>query len=642
MASPDPGKRGDATLELPNLDLPGGTVAATSGAKSIFFRFVFVVVSINAAFGLALVFFDVNDSLRQADDALSDAGKNVVGICGRLKVLRPDLAPSQWVEQCSTLTGVPMALLDQQGTPLHQTDPRLAAFVPQVYEGSKQPRHGMKVKISKALGRLSGAWFATPVGDRLLLFVIHRSPEDLGYFEYMTVGAGILILGLALSFAVMVASARWVLYQPVQRLVDKLTGALARDIERRRLAEQKAVGARLEAEEHLNFRNNLLDAAETVGIIGTDAHGVIRIYNRAAEQILGYADDEVRDLLTLDELRARSHRAPAKELPLRTMMQLAEGQEFRVDKQGHEHLLTINRAEILDGSGAHAGQLVTFVDVSEQKRLEAELQLNEMQLIQSAKMVSLGEMATGVAHELNQPLNNIGLLTSRVLRRLSRLDAEEERRFISEKLQRVQGQVERAGRIIEQLRTFGRRSSETKLLSFDLRPPVAHVEDMLGEQLRQAGIELEVDLPEDLPPALGDAGQLEQVLLNMLINARDAFEDGAKLPEWQPPANPRINVTACAVPHPPSIELKVSDNGPGMSDEVRARVFQPFYTTKEVGRGTGLGLAISYSLIRGSGGTLGVESELGRGTIFTISLRMVSTPPATKADDPKGQDTPSR
>lgn len=642
MASPDPGKRGDATLELRNLDFPRGTVAATSDAKSIFFRFVFVVVSINAAFGLALVFFDVNDSLRQADEALSEAGKNVVGICGRLKVLRPDLAPYQWVEQCSTLTGVPMALLDQRGTPLHQTNPRLAGLVPQVYDGGTLPRHGMKVKISKALGGLSGAWFATPVGDQLLLFVIRRSPEDLGYFEYMTVGAGILILGLALSFAVMVASARWVLYQPVQRLVDKLTGALARDIERRRLAEQKAVGARLEAEEHLNFRNNLLDAAETVGIIGTDANGVIRIYNRAAEQILGYADDEVRDLLTLDELRARSHRPAEKALPLRSMMQLAEGQEFRVDKQGHEHLLTISRAEILDGEGGHAGQLVTFVDVSRQKRLEAELQLNEMQLIQSAKMASLGEMATGVAHELNQPLNNIGLLTSRVLRRLSRLGDEEEQRFISEKLRRVQGQVERAGRIIEQLRTFGRRSDETKLVAFDLRPPVAHVEDMLGEQLRQAGIELEVDLPEDLPAALGDAGQLEQVLLNMLINARDAFEDGAKLPEWQPPANPRINVTARALPHPAAIELNVSDNGPGMADDVLARVFQPFYTTKEVGRGTGLGLAISYSLIRGSGGTLRVESELGRGTIFTISLRQVSTPTASKADDPQGQDTPSR
>ena len=641
MASPAPGKRGDATLELPNLDVPGGTVAATSGAKSIFFRFVFVVVSINAAFGVALVFFDVNDSLRQADEALSEAGKNVVGICGRLEVLHPDLAPSRWVEQCSTLTGVPMLLLDKKRQTLHQTDPRLAELLPKIYDGAKEPFHGMTVKIDNALGRLSGAWFATSVGDRLLVFVVHRSPEDLGYFEYMTVGAGILILGLALSFAVMVASARWVLYQPVQRLVDKLTGALARDIERRRLAEQKAIGARLEAEEHLNFRNNLLDAAETVGIIGTDAVGVIRIYNRAAEQILGYADDEVRDTLTLEVLRARSHHKAETELPLRSMMQLAEGQEFRVDKQGREHLLTINRAEILDSSGEHAGQLVTFVDISEQKRLEAELQLNEMQLIQSAKMASLGEMATGIAHEVNQPLNNIGLLTSRVLRRLSRIDNEEERRFISEKLKRVQGQVERAGRIIEQLRTFGRRSSETKLLSFDLRPPIAHVEDMLGEQLRQAGIELQVDLPEDLPPALGDAGQLEQVLLNMLINARDAFEDGAKLPEWSPPDKPCITVTARTLTDPAGIELKVNDNGPGMPADVRARVFQPFYTTKEVGRGTGLGLAISYSLIRGSGGTLGVESELGRGTIFTISLRRVATPPASKADEHEGQDTPS-
>ncbi|PIE17587.1 MAG: hypothetical protein CSA65_08560 [Proteobacteria bacterium] len=614
----------EATLELPELDSRGRS-AATSGAKPIFLRFIFVVISINTVFALALVLFDISDSVSQVKESLSYNGDQVIGTCARLLQLGSERTPRRVVERCAELTRTPMALLHRERDQVvFATDPQIARQLRRVYEGNRI-KAGMTVAIRAELGRLSGAWFVHPLAGHRLLAIVRRSPEDLGYFKYMTIGAGVLLLGLVLSIVIMLASARWVLFAPVQRLVDKLTGALARDIERRRVAEQKAISARFEAEEHLTFRDNLLDASRSVGIIGTDLAGVVRIFNRGAEQILGYTEAEICGKVTLTELSERSCREPeqAKQLPLRSLMQLVSGQEFRVNKHGEELLLSINHSEILDSTGQRAGQLVTFIDISEQKRLEAELQLNEMQLIQSAKMASLGEMATGVAHELNQPLNNIGLLTSRMLRRVPRLGDEEESRFIMEKLQRVQGQVERASRIIEQMRTFGRRSDETKVFSIDLDPPVAHVEEMLREPLRAADIDLSIELPAKLPPVLADSGQLEQVLLNLLVNARDAFEDGARRADWTPPEHPEVRVQA-RVDGDERVELVIADNGPGMSDEVRARAFQPFFTTKEVGRGTGLGLAISYSLIRGFGGTLALESEPNRGTTFTISLRQVA------------------
>jgi histidine kinase len=447
----------------------------------------------------------------------------------------------------------------------------------------------------------------------------------------------VLALGLTLLFFIMLFAARWLFYEPVHRLVGQLTGALARDVERRRRAEEKATSARFEAEEHLTFRNNLLDASEAVGIIATDGNGVVRIFNRAAEHILGYREVDLVGKLTLAELHRQARRVPDEELPLRSFMQVKEGEAFRVDKAGREHLLSINESEILDSTGQHSGRLVTFIDISEQKRLEAELQLNELQLIQNAKMATLGEMATGVAHELNQPLNNIGLLTSRVRRRMRKLANGEDAEFVNEKLELVQGQVQRASRIIEQLRSFGRRSGAEDFQPVRLAAPVRHVVDMLKEQFNHHAITLEIEVADDLPSVRADQGQLEQVFVNLIVNARDALRDGKD--GWQAPDEKRIHIKGrtSELEGRPAVAISICDNGPGISPELKEKVFQPFFTTKEIGQGTGLGLSISYSLIQGFGGTLSVESEIDQGATFTITLLQV-----TSADGAKKQDSASR
>jgi len=298
-------------------------------------------------------------------------------------------------------------------------------------------------------------------------------------------------------------------------------------------------------------------------------------------------------------------------------MYAGEGEEFWVDKNGRELLLHVNTSDILDPDGTRRGRLVTFIDVTERRKLEAELQLNELQLIQSAKLATLGEMATGIAHELNQPLNNISLLTERIQRRLDRKVFEpEERDFCGEKLGKIQSQVERAGKIIDHLRTFGRPTAK-QLASISVIDPIEGVMVFLREQLNRHGIRVEVDLAPELPRVQADEARLEQVLMNLIINARDALSDKDGEPK-------EIRISARPVTltgGEPGVSVEVTDNGPGMAREVLDRIFEPFFTTKEVGKGTGLGLSISYGLVREFGGALEVRSEPGTGSTFTVRLK---------------------
>jgi histidine kinase len=156
---------------------------------------------------------------------------------------------------------------------------------------------------------------------------------------------------------------------------------------------------------------------------------------------------------------------------------------------------------------------------------------------------------------------------------------------------------------------------------------------LLGEQLSGRGIEVVVDIPDGLPNVQADESQLEQVLINLLNNARDALSDSGVSPP-----SPRIRLKAEAEILPGDGELRiclhVQDNGPGMGDDVGRRVFEPFFTTKEVGKGTGLGLSISYSLVRGFGGTLAFRSRPGEGTTFSILLKTVAPPASLPSENP--------
>lgn len=239
-----------------------------------------------------------------------------------------------------------------------------------------------------------------------------------------------------------------------------------------------------------------------------------------------------------------------------------------------------------------------------------------MQLVQSARLVSLGEMAAGVAHELSQPLAAMSAAVESVQLRAEQgieLSREAERRMWS----RVSEMVRRMVGIIDHLRLFSRDWSQEKGVPFTMNDAVSGSLDLIGAQLRNRGIDVRVELDPDLPPVVGHLHQMEQVVLNLLANARDALDDretaggGAT---WTKRLWIRTRVDDRRV------VAEVEDEGAGIDDRIAQRLFEPFFTTKEPDRGTGLGLAIAYAITRSHGGQMTFASRPERGTVFRISV----------------------
>jgi C4-dicarboxylate-specific signal transduction histidine kinase len=241
------------------------------------------------------------------------------------------------------------------------------------------------------------------------------------------------------------------------------------------------------------------------------------------------------------------------------------------------------------------------------QRREQELRDKQEQLVQAGKLATLGELTTGIAHELNNPLNNIGLFVGNAID-LMMLGGADRERFLEE-LDSAMQQVRKASEIISHLRTFGRAAPVT-------REPVAINEvirrslSLMQEQMRLRQIEVQVDLCASDPVVVGSAIQLEQVFINLLTNARDAV---ARAPE-------RVVSIQCGLTED-FAELSVSDTGPGIPVELEQRIFDPFFTTKEVGKGTGLGLSITYGILKEHHGTIWVaKNPPGEGATFVVQL----------------------
>jgi C4-dicarboxylate-specific signal transduction histidine kinase len=236
-----------------------------------------------------------------------------------------------------------------------------------------------------------------------------------------------------------------------------------------------------------------------------------------------------------------------------------------------------------------------------------ELQKKNEELLHTSKLASIGELATGVAHELNNPLNNIGLITGNLLDGLGKREVPGVT-SLQENLTIVAAQVKRASEIISSLRTFG-RAAGTQREAFHLHDVLTAAVLLMDRQLRLHDVDLRLKLTDEQPVVRGNAIQLEQVFVNLLTNARDAVKGSSA----------RTVTIVSRVRHGVA-EVRVQDTGTGISPEDRRRIFDPFFTTKDVGQGTGLGLSISYGIIRDHGGTILVRSKSRQGATFTVRL----------------------
>lgn len=238
------------------------------------------------------------------------------------------------------------------------------------------------------------------------------------------------------------------------------------------------------------------------------------------------------------------------------------------------------------------------------------------ELIQSKKMATIGTFSSGIAHEINNPLNNISLSTDTLLEEYSTMDEEE----VKEILDDIMTQTERASNIVRNLLDFSRaQSSEMQPLYIDY---VLHkTTELVANELRIHKISLYKDIADLLPRVNGDLQKLQQVFLNLIINAEQAIGDYGS-----------ISVRALETENG-FIRTDICDTGPGIPPEILDQIFDPFFTTKEAGEGTGLGLAISYSIVKQHGGYIEVASKPGEGTTFSVYL-----PPYVEAKDEGGED----
>jgi C4-dicarboxylate-specific signal transduction histidine kinase len=237
-----------------------------------------------------------------------------------------------------------------------------------------------------------------------------------------------------------------------------------------------------------------------------------------------------------------------------------------------------------------------------------ELRDKQEQLVQAGKLATLGELTTGVAHELNNPLNNIGLFVGNVIDHIELGEVDPKR--IKSDLGKAMEQVRKATEIITHLRTFG-RPAPVAFEWIDIDGVVSRSLSLVQEPLRMRAIEVTLERHATDLYVLGNPIQLEQVFINLLTNARDALAEAER---------ERREVLISSFAEGDAVRITVADTGPGIPDEIAPRVFDPFFTTKEVGGGTGLGLSITYSIVKEHGGQIWVDGRPGEGAVFHVEL----------------------
>lgn len=242
----------------------------------------------------------------------------------------------------------------------------------------------------------------------------------------------------------------------------------------------------------------------------------------------------------------------------------------------------------------------------------------ETQLIQAGKLATLGTMAAGMAHEINQPLNVIQICADLILKMIKKgIDIPDEELIVM--ANDIIDNVGRASGVIKHVRDFSRQS-ERDLKKLDINDPINDVFKVLGHQLTVHSVRISLELADDLPQIRAEHNRLEQVFINLVTNAIDAMDEKAEKSKslGESPVEKRLTIKSFAQNN--EVVTVVSDTGVGMSDATKQKIFEPFFTTKETGKGTGLGTSISFGIIKDYGGIIEIDSKEGEGACFTIKF----------------------
>jgi two-component system, NtrC family, sensor kinase len=353
------------------------------------------------------------------------------------------------------------------------------------------------------------------------------------------------------------------------------------------------------------YNENILESMDS-GILVLDLGDRVVRWNRALEGLYGRGRDEVLGR-TLDEVFPQSFLEA-----LRGSLVLGRSDQDEIahiyklhlpTADGRSLMVNVSAAPFQLGSGERRGTILILDDVTARVRLEEQLQHSE-------KMASIGLLAAGVAHEVNTPLTGISSYTQ-MLR--DQVGAADPRAGLLEKIEK---QTFRAAKIINNLLNFS-RAGGVEVETLDVNKVLLDVLSLIEHQLTTSNIKVRRELAAQLPPVRGNENRLQQVFFNLILNARDAMPRGG----W---------LTLMTHADDEAVVIEVKDTGEGIRREDIKRIYDPFFTTKGMGRGTGLGLAVSYGIVQEHGGAIFVDSAPGKGTTFTVTLPPVALSEAAR------------
>ncbi|MEH2325112.1 MAG: PAS domain S-box protein [Nostoc sp.] len=370
--------------------------------------------------------------------------------------------------------------------------------------------------------------------------------------------------------------------------------ALMRDITQQKQAEQK-----------IREQGLLLDVSSDA-ILVRNIYNQILFWNQGAERLYGWKTGEVVGKNVL-QLLYKDISLQLEDAYLR-VMNTGEwrGELHQLTREGKVIIVESRWILMRDDNGQPKSILSVNTEITQQKQLEA-------QLLRSQRLESIGTLASGIVHDLNNILSPI-LMSVQLLQK--KLPDSQSQQI----LQTLENNVKRGANLLKQVLSFA-RGIEGKQTIFQIQPLIAEIEQIIAQTFPKSII-CQIDIPKNLWYVRGDATQLHQVLINLVVNARDAMPNGGILRMAAENLvigehSAQINIDAKTGSY---IAIVVTDTGMGMSSEVQQRIFEPFFTTKDVGKGTGLGLSTALGIIKNHGGFLNVYSQVNRGTQFTVYL----------------------
>ncbi|MBW1679154.1 MAG: PAS domain S-box protein [Deltaproteobacteria bacterium] len=354
------------------------------------------------------------------------------------------------------------------------------------------------------------------------------------------------------------------------------------------------------------FLSNLLESSVDC-IVAADMRGIVIFFNKAAEKLTGYKTEEVIGKFHITKFYPLE---VAKDIMQKMRSDDFGGrgklESFRITlygKNGLEIPVSLS-ASIVYEDDKEVASLGLFTDLREKIKMEKALQEAQMRLLQTEKMASLGSLAAGVAHEINNPLGGILIYASLLM---EEFETDDDPRV--EDLKKIVEEGIRCKEIVKSLLEFGRQT-ESKFEPMDINQAINDGLFFLENQALFHGIQIIKNLDPSLPLIQGNPNQIKQVFMNMMVNAAEAM----------PAGRASLTITTGISPDESSIFISFQDTGTGIPSEIQSKIFDPFFTTKEVGKGTGLGLSTSYGIIQSHHGNIVVESEVAMGTIFTVVL----------------------